>query len=82
MIDEHFIMKKTNQIRSSETDFDLVSEDVLMVPAFTTYNAILEVKFNGDLFCWITEVLKGRDTVNQSLSKYCLSRSLFDQYLA
>lgn len=71
-----------SQIRSSEIDFDLFSEDVLMVPAFTTYHAILEVKFNGDLFSWITEVLKGRDTVNQSLSKYCLSRSLFDQYLA
>ena len=70
------------QIRSSETDFDVFSKEVMMVPAFTTYQAILEVKFNGELFCWITNVIKGQDTINQSLSKYCLSRQLFDQYLA
>lgn len=71
-----------SQIRSSETNFDFFSDEVMMVPAFTTYQAILEVKFNGELFCWITEALKGRDTINQSLSKYCLSRTLFEQYLA
>ena len=71
-----------SNIRSSETNFDIFSENIPMVPAFTTYHAILEVKFNGDLFCWIAEVLRGRDTINQSLSKYCVSRSLFDQYLA
>jgi len=71
-----------SDIRSSETNFDLFSKDILMTPVFDHYNAILEVKYDQDLFCWISQIIAGRDNIHQSLSKYCVSRKLFEQYLA
>lgn len=70
-----------SDIRSNEFDFNMFSEDVIMTPIVDYYNALLEVKFDGELFCWISQALTGLDTTNQSLSKYCSSRRLFENYI-
>ncbi|MEG0856013.1 MAG: polyphosphate polymerase domain-containing protein [Terrisporobacter sp.] len=70
-----------SDIKSNEFNFDMFSDDVMMTPIVDYYNAILEVKFDGELFCWISEVLVGLDTTNQSLSKYCSSRRFYENYM-
>ncbi|WP_261291301.1 polyphosphate polymerase domain-containing protein [Paraclostridium sordellii] len=70
-----------SDIRSNEFDFNMFSEDVSMTPIVDYYNAVLEVKFDGELFCWISQALADLDTTNRSLSKYCSSRRLFENYL-
>ena len=71
-----------SNIRASETDFDLFSEEVFLTPVFTHYDGLLEVKYDGDFFCWISQIVNGREAVNQSMSKYCASRRFFENYLA
>lgn len=69
-------------IRASEFDFDLFNENVYLMPTFDTYDAVLEVKFNGELFKWISDMIRGNDCVYESISKYSNSRKFFDNYLA
>lgn len=70
-----------SDIKSNEFDFDIFSDDVIMTPIVDYYNAVLEVKFDGELFCWISQALAGLDTTNRSLSKYCSSRRFFENYI-
>lgn len=70
-----------SDIRSNEFDFNMFSDDVTMVPAFDYYNALLEVKFDGELFCWISQALIGLDTTNYSISKYCSGRRFYENYI-
>lgn len=70
-----------SDIKSNEFDFDMFNEDILMTPIVDYYNAVLEVKFDGELFCWISQALAGLDTTNRSLSKYCSSRKFFENYI-
>lgn len=69
-------------IRANETNFDLFSNTANLTPVFNYYQSVLEVKYNGELFNWITQIISGNDCINQSLSKYCTSRKFFDNYLA
>ncbi|MGL4850619.1 MAG: polyphosphate polymerase domain-containing protein [Clostridium sp.] len=71
-----------SEIRKSEFEFDLFDEDVYLAPTFNQYDAVLEVKFDGELFKWITDLLKGNDCIYESISKYSNSREFFDNYLA
>lgn len=70
-----------SDIRSNEFDFNMFSEDVIMTPIVDYYNALLEVKFDGELFCWISQALTDLDTTNKSLSKYCSGRRFFENYM-
>lgn len=70
-----------SDIKSNEFDFDMFNDDVIMTPIVDYYNAVLEVKFDGELFCWISQALAGLDTTNRSLSKYCSSRRFFENYI-
>lgn len=70
-----------SDIKSNEFNFDMFNEDILMTPIVDYYNAVLEVKFDGELFCWISQALAGLDTTNRSLSKYCSSRQFFENYI-
>lgn len=70
-----------SDIRSNEFDFNMFSDDVVMIPAFDHYNALLEVKFDGELFCWISQALVELDTTNCSISKYCSGRRFYENYL-
>lgn len=71
-----------SEIKSSETNFDLFNEDVVLSPTSDYYQSILEVKYNEIIFKWITDVLNYYDLNRQSYSKYMMSRGLFESYLA
>lgn len=71
-----------SNIRASETDFNLFSENLFLNPVFNHYDGLLEIKYNGEFFCWISQIVKGKDAINQSMSKYCSSRKFFENYLA
>lgn len=70
-----------SDIRSNEFNFDMFDDDIIMNPIVNYYNALLEVKFDGELFCWISQALSNLDTTNQSLSKYCSSRKFYENYI-
>lgn len=70
-----------SDIRSNEFEFDMFSDDIAMLPIVNYYNALLEVKFDGELFCWISQALTDLDTTNRSMSKYCSSRNFYENYL-
>lgn len=70
-----------SDIRSNEFDFDMFNDDIIMNPIVNYYNALLEVKFDGELFCWISQALSNLDATNQSLSKYCSSRKFYENYI-
>lgn len=70
-----------SDIRSNEFDFNMFSDDVIMTPVFDYYNALLEVKFDRELFCWISQALVGLDTTNYSISKYCTGRRFYENYM-
>ncbi|CEI73336.1 MULTISPECIES: polyphosphate polymerase domain-containing protein [Romboutsia] len=70
-----------SDIRSNEFDFDMFNDDIIMNPIVNYYNALLEVKFDGELFCWISQALSNLYTTNQSLSKYCSSRKFYENYI-
>ncbi|WP_105617270.1 polyphosphate polymerase domain-containing protein [Vallitalea okinawensis] len=71
-----------SDIRTSETNFQLFSDSVCLIPMFNHYHALLEVKYNGELFGWISQILGNRESVNQSFSKYCSSRKFYDNYIS
>ena len=70
-----------SDIRSNEFDFDMFSDDIIMTPITDHYNALLEVKFDKDLFCWISQTLADLETTNRSLSKYCVGRRFYENYI-
>ena len=71
-----------SDIRANETNFQLFSDTVNLIPVFNHYHALLEVKYDGELFSWISQIIGNRESVNQSLSKYCTSRKFFDNYIS
>lgn len=71
-----------SDIRANETNYQLFSDTVSMIPIFNYYHALLEVKYNGELFNWISQIIRNKESVNQSLSKYCTSRKFFDNYIS
>lgn len=71
-----------SDIRTNEFNFNMFDENISLDPVFMHWNALMEIKFNGDMFCWVTDVLKPEDDVYQSLSKYCSCRQFFDMYLS
>lgn len=71
-----------SDIRSSESDFDMFSEETYTTPVYDHWNALLEIKFDGDFFNWVTDVLRADDQAFQSLSKYCVGRKFFDDFLS
>lgn len=62
------------EIRSTESNMDLFSPDLIMNPVMDPYNAVLEVKFNGFLLEYIKNMLKDIDKSELSVSKYSLAR--------
>lgn len=70
-----------SNIRASETQFNMFDENLLLTPVFDRYDGLLEIKYNGELFKWIRDVINGLDVTNQSLSKYCSSRKFFEEYI-
>lgn len=70
------------EIRSNEFNFDFFAKDPVLVPTEDYFTGILEVKFNGFIFKWITDILKDFNLDRQSYSKYMVSRGIFEKYMA
>lgn len=71
-----------SDMRANEFQFDLFSKNIVLSPIFNHYDALLEIKYDKDLFCWISQLIGGKDNINESLSKYCSGRRFFENYLA
>ena len=67
-------------IRTSETDFDLFSENVQFIPRTDELN-VLEVKYNEKLMKFISDTLKKYNITKTSVSKYILGRPVYHRYL-
>ena len=52
----------------------IYSENLPMIPLFHDNTVILEVKYNGSIPKWITNMLSSADFVRSSVSKYCIAR--------
>lgn len=63
-------------IRATEFNNGLFSEQLCMYPVFDPFNLILEVKYDGFLLSYIRELLNMADKSEISASKYCLARSI------
>ena len=63
-----------NHIVSTESCFDLFSENLNMNPVLDPYNVVLEVKFNGFLLEYIKRMINPVNRSELSVSKYVLAR--------
>lgn len=67
-------------IRKSETNFDLFGDDPAIIPIFEYPYTVLEVKESTYIYSWITEIISKCNLVQKSVSKYCLSRTIFEEH--
>lgn len=67
-------------IRKSETDFDLFGENPAIEPIFKYPYTVLEVKHGAYIYKWLTDLISNCNCVQKSISKYCMSRSLFEEF--
>ncbi len=70
-----------HHIKGTESCFDIFSDKLLENSILDPYLVVLEVKFNGFLLGYIKEMLNECDLSQQSVSKYCLGRTVSKQYL-
>ncbi len=69
-----------SDIRATESNYDIFSDNLLMYPVFEQFNTVLEVKYNGFLLSYIKDLIKETDCSETSVSKYCLSRKVGLQF--
>ncbi|MDD4282821.1 MAG: polyphosphate polymerase domain-containing protein [Bacilli bacterium] len=69
-------------IRSSETDFRLFSDNVKLVPIEPFKTTVVEVKYDGYLLGWINAIISKYHLTRTSFSKYQNSRFIFESYLS
>jgi hypothetical protein len=63
-------------IKASESNLDLFSDDLNLSPIFYLDNVVFEVKYNHFLLSYIKDVISSCNKIETACSKYCLSRSL------
>lgn len=71
-----------SDIRASETDFRLFEKEPILKPIEYYHNVLVEVKYDGFLLNWITNILSRYQMTRTSYSKYSNSRFIFESYLA
>ncbi len=63
-----------SEITGTESSTDLFSRNIPLYPALDSFNAVLEVKYNGFLLSYIKGLVNSVDCSEISVSKYCLAR--------
>lgn len=63
-------------IKATELNKDLMSPLLNMYPVLSSYQVILEVKYNGFLLGYVKDLLEDCANLPVSASKYCLGRSI------
>ena len=71
-----------SDIRSSETDFNMFSKDVILTPVEEYFSALLEVKYDKFIFKVLTDLITPHNVNQESYSKYMVSRGIFERYMA
>lgn len=69
-----------SNIKSSELSLDLFSRNIPYQPIIYD-QVVLEVKYNQKLLGFLSECLKDFQLTNLSLSKYCVGRHIFQDYI-
>jgi len=69
------------EIRGSESNFDIFSENLVENDFLDASLVVLEVKFNGFLLQYIKDLLEEVERNQISVSKYCLSRTITKHYI-
>ena len=67
-------------IKGSEAYFNIFSYGLVENPIFDPYLVVLEVKYNNFLLSYIKDILQPCNESERAISKYCLGRSLLDNY--
>ena len=68
-------------IRYSESTYDLFNKDAILTPVDSGEFIVLEIKYNGKLLSYISNILKKYKLTRTAYSKYCSSRPNFYDYL-
>ncbi|MDS0525436.1 polyphosphate polymerase domain-containing protein [Clostridium sp. SHJSY1] len=63
-------------IRASESDFNIFSDDLILYPVTSPDDVTIEVKFNNFLLGYVKDLLDSCGKIQVSNSKYVLSRSM------
>lgn len=69
-----------SEICSSESSFDLFSENLLLYPVIDSFLSVLEIKYDGFLVSYIQDIINEINKSRVSVSKYCLGRSVSINY--
>ncbi|WP_300386005.1 polyphosphate polymerase domain-containing protein [Clostridium sp.] len=70
-----------NNIKGTESCFDIFSKKLLESSILDPYLGVLEVKFNGFLLSYIKDMIMECNASEISVSKYCLGRAISKHYL-
>ncbi len=63
-----------SNILSTESNFNIFDENLLLYPVFPKHKVIMEVKYNGFLLSYIKNLINGCEKSPIAVSKYCLAR--------
>lgn len=69
-------------ITSSETDFNIFSDNMVLLPVFDITKPVLEVKYDKYLYSWFKDLLSIKQCTVSSISKYCHSRQFYENFMA
>jgi len=70
-----------HNIKGSESNFDIFSEDLIGNTLFDPFLVVMEVKFNGFLLSYIKDIINEVSASEMAVSKYCLGRSVGKNYI-
>ena len=68
-------------IKSTESNFDIFSNELVLNKILDDTNVVLEVKYNNFLLDYIKDILQMVNKSEISVSKYCLSRNSILNYM-
>ncbi|MCL2373515.1 MAG: polyphosphate polymerase domain-containing protein [Defluviitaleaceae bacterium] len=64
-------------IRSSESNFDIFSDNLIENPVFDPFLVVLEIKYNNFLLSYIKDIVQPSNESEKAISKYCMGRSVY-----
>ena len=65
-----------NDLRATESCMELFSNKLCLYPVTSTFNAVLEVKYNEFLFSYLKDMLQRLKKSEVAISKYCMARTV------
>jgi len=69
-----------HNIKGSESYFNIFCPNMTENPIFNPYMVVLEVKYNNFLLGYIKDIIQHSNESERAISKYCLGRTMLDNY--